>query len=273
MQFPWQNKRNRINRERRRQHVPVSFVDRLIRVGLPVFGVMTLVLMGVFAWSLIHSEKGFLITRVEVFGADRHVTSDHVIRLLQLKPDETLLFANLERMSSRVLLHPWVKHVRIERELPQTLVVTVVEEEPIAIVSITDYFYVNRDGVLFKKIESSDSMDFPMIVLPKNIATNEKASAMLDEMIDFLSKYEQTRFAREFGVSEVFVRDLGLSLFTKRGQLQIEFSYGNQSRSSLGELEDELLKLDLYYPQVMQGGAQLKYLDLRVRGRIVASAM
>jgi cell division protein FtsQ len=60
--------------------------------------------------------------------------------------------------------HPWVKSVKLRRRFPDTLLVRAEKETPAALVVMDEiYYYMNRGGEVFKKVDVTDEVDFPVI--------------------------------------------------------------------------------------------------------------
>lgn len=263
----WRSKQNRLNAHRRARYLPLSIFDRFKSwiVLACVFA-----LLGAATWRVwrgMRTEHWFLVSQVLIEGELHRINPDHLAALLGLAKRPSLFFLDLETLRQRLEGHPWVKEVRLERRLPHTLLVQVLEHEPIAIASMPEYYYVNAEEQLFKRVEKGESMDFPLFALPAkqgSASPGDIDRKMLHETIDFLEKYDQTRFSKEFGASEILWRENGFSVFTKKGELQIEVA-------AVG-VKQQLWKLDRYYPNIIVEHNKLKMLDLQLTGKIIASA-
>lgn len=260
-------KKNRYNVRRRRANVPVSIVDRMVKWGIPFFAVMVMVAASWAGWRFLHSFQFFGINRVVISGPLKMVQSDQLVSLLALDRESNIFFVELPILLERIKRHPWVKSAAVERLFPHTLVIRVIEQDPIAILATPQYYYINRDGEIFKKLEAGEDINYPIFVMPANAdesSVGEDFKKNIHQMIDFLSKYDETRFAKEFGVSEVLWRGDGFTIFTEESAMQLEFT--------LSRLDEELWKLDKYYPQILVQGKPVGVLDLQVRGKVIASA-
>lgn len=263
----WRSRQNRLNATRRARYLPLSVFDRFkFWIVLALLGGS----LSIGGWQFKHilnERHWFQVNQIIVEGQFRHSDPDHLLLLAGVSEGQSLLFLKLESLRERLEKHPWVKVVRLLRRFPHTLVVQVLEHEPIAIAATPEYYYVNEEGKLFKVVEKGESMDFPLLLLPKeaeNSSLSGTRKKSLHEMIDFLKKYDQTRFSKEFGVSEVLWREGGITFFTGRGGLQLEVG-------RVG-MREQLWKLDRYYPNIVIQEDKLVLLDLQLKGKIIAAA-
>jgi cell division septal protein FtsQ len=265
-------KANRRSVRKRGSHRPRFLMDRLAKWALPSVAGASLLLAVWLGVNLFRSNHWFAITQIVAEGEFKHLTPLQVISLLPVRKGDNLLLADLDRCVQNLYRHPWIKEARLKREYPHTLVVWVLEEDPVAILSGPHYTYINHNGRPFKDVEKGDNMDFPLFVLPARAqlsspdATSEKT---VHEMIDFLNKYEQTRFALEFGVSELVAEEGEFVVFTKKGKLQVRLSRNARDRDAT---DAELYKLDRYYPDILVAQNRVGVLNLQVKGKIIASA-
>jgi cell division septal protein FtsQ len=110
--------------------------ERLRKPGWKILGALFLVaVIMAGAWGVRSGARRmdfFHVRSVEVRGAHYLQPNDIISRL---KVDTlTSLWDDLEPFRQRVMHHPQVSHVRIERKMPGTLVVIVEENLPVALV-------------------------------------------------------------------------------------------------------------------------------------------
>lgn len=104
----------------------------------------------------------FYVERVEFVG-NHHATAAELRHLSDLRNGTSLWSADLAAVSAGVQRHPWVQSVEVERRLPNRIVVTVHEHEPIALLAFTDgLYYVDQEGTPFLRATSED-LDHPLI--------------------------------------------------------------------------------------------------------------
>ena len=98
------------------------------------------------------------ITKVSVRGMQT-VSQIEVVSALGLNPEIHLFNANITDMETRISADPRIASVRIQRVLPDKLVVNLAERVPVAVILHTDEFgtqslVVDKEGVVFGKLDS-----------------------------------------------------------------------------------------------------------------------
>lgn len=134
--------------------------------GAVVFGVFAAVsILLVSMYEYLVLSPYFTLQTVDVQGADadiaRELTDD-----CGLNSGVSLLSLNLTDLKAQMEMHPWIRSVELVRKFPHTLIVEAEQNVPCAIVLKERLYYMNRRGELFKAVEESESIDFPIITGP-----------------------------------------------------------------------------------------------------------
>ena len=117
----------------------------------------------IYAYSYVLSDPAFRVHDMVVRGC-REVTEQEVIAGAALAPGQNLFSISLQKVAHRIEKNPWVKEVRIGRELPNRLVMEVQERVPLALVEKNHRFkIVDRDGIIFKDLGRNDNSDLPIL--------------------------------------------------------------------------------------------------------------
>ena len=195
-------KRGRQSSVRRNRPVP-AWRGHLLR-----FGVAAVVIVGAgtaIGWTVqsghmarawgtvtdgvlqLTADSGLSINDVLVTGRE-NTNRAALLEQVAVQRGTPILGIDLEEMRSRVLDLPWVKEARIERRLPDTLHVTLVERRPLALWQHgRDFTLVDQDGVAIEGQDIRMFHDLPIVIgdeAPKRAAA---ALAMLSSEPD-LSK-------------------------------------------------------------------------------------
>ncbi|MGH7649079.1 MAG: cell division protein FtsQ/DivIB [Gemmatimonadaceae bacterium] len=114
----------------------MTFVERLRNIGwrIPAGALALIVLVAIPWWGprLLSQLGYFHVRQVEIDG-DEYVQPSRIIS--RMKVDTTMsIWMNLSPIERRVASDPQVQSVAIERKLPGTLVVRLVENAPVALV-------------------------------------------------------------------------------------------------------------------------------------------
>jgi len=111
------------------------FLQALGVVGLPA---------GAIAWAL--TSPSFALASIEVEG-NRRVETAWVRSTLEPLRGENLLILELDDVRSRVVTHPWVAGVTVEKKLPNRLLLSIDERRPVALLRAeSGLVYIDRQG-------------------------------------------------------------------------------------------------------------------------------
>ena len=106
-------------------------------------------LVSAIVWGLVGLWRGpvFSIKKVVVVGTTR-LTRAAVIKEAAIPSDATLLRLSAKGIEDRLTSDPWVASAHVSRTFPSTLVVTIVERTPAALVDAggTALWLVDKDG-------------------------------------------------------------------------------------------------------------------------------
>jgi cell division protein FtsQ len=119
---------------------------------LALHGAAIVVIAGVVLWvgySRVMASRSLRVTRVEVRGG--HFLSQGEVReLLGPAVGENILSLNIEDLKKRLRASPWVADAAVQRTLPDTLRVEIVERTPVALAEIDRLYLMDDTGTLIE---------------------------------------------------------------------------------------------------------------------------
>jgi cell division protein FtsQ len=226
---------------------------------------LTLVGLVVFANFWKSSLK---VTRVTLQG-NRIVEANELFQLAQVKRGSLIYDVDLTAIQKNLLSQCYIKEATVERNLPSTIQLTVVERSPIALVNRTDIVYLDEDGVILPHSISKALFDLPVLSGVKIGPTVTYGSVIRDaNALQALRVLKAAKFVNSelyHLISEIQIRnDSDMVLYTAEGGVPVIFGEGN--------IADKLVRLDAFWNQVLQerGLHKLQYVDLRYDDQIVA---
>jgi len=142
----------------------MSLTKNLVKTAFFLAGVAGL---GVGLRQSLNSNL-FLLQRVEVrtHRSNPPVNTQTILHLASVPVGKVSLFAvQLKDIEKRILTLDWVRDVRIERNLPHTLLMTVNFREPVAIVQLPKGIlaYTDNEGTIFGRIHLNEIPDLPFL--------------------------------------------------------------------------------------------------------------
>ncbi|EQB31626.1 cell division protein FtsQ/DivIB [Sphingobium ummariense] len=128
-----------------------------------IFGVPDMLRHGA---SDLAARAGFEVEKVEVRGVER-MDEMPVYNIALGQVDRSMLSLDLPRVRSEMLKLGWVKDARISRRLPDTLVVDIVERDPVAVWQHEGRLHlIDVSGVVLQQVSASAMPDLPLVVGP-----------------------------------------------------------------------------------------------------------
>ncbi len=164
----------------------------------------------------------FAIRQFDVKG-NRHYSGDQVARLAGVARGQNLFAIDTSAAEARLLGNPWLKQVRVGRELPGTLRIEVVEREAVATTTLDDGLYlVTPEGEPFKAVERGDPIDLPVVtgVTTRDFGIDRaRAIDRIGVGLEILREYAEMPLSNVYEAEEVHLVPDGSAVLTvgKRG--------------------------------------------------------
>ncbi|MEO1920313.1 MAG: cell division protein FtsQ [Sphingomonadales bacterium CG12_big_fil_rev_8_21_14_0_65_65_10] len=110
--------------------------------------------------AVIAHDAGFEVIRVDVRGTDNLNERRVYDRVLDLE-QRALPLVDLDMLREDLLTLPWVEDARVSRQLPDTLVVDIVEREPVAVLRKADRLVlVDSEGRELDVVSRKEAEDY-----------------------------------------------------------------------------------------------------------------
>ena len=220
----WEAKKNRL---RRRAGEVLREIGRAVLLTAAIILVTAALLIG-YDWILCSPD---LRIRETVVKGCHELTEKEILTLASVRAPSNMLTINRDAIARRIQANPWVQEVFVGREFPERLVIIVRERKAVALIERDDgLFLVDGDGTPFKKLETGEESDLPVLTgCARGRILDE---ALVKKSLALLSDLALIKDGPEIGnVSEIHGNEtFGLSMFTDAGLcLQLGFEgYGNK---------------------------------------------
>ena len=129
--------------------------------------------------ALFNSRFGILDLREVVVQGNRSASAAEIVSAAQLYRGQSLLSLPIRHIRERIELVPWIKTVSLRRRLPHTLVISVEERVPIAVVSAPERCLVLGEGGVVVSTDCSLSQGL-MEVVGVAVSSEEPGARILD---------------------------------------------------------------------------------------------
>lgn len=226
-----------------------------VKVALVVTLLGAALVGGYYTYHRVMTSTYFNVRNIEV-RSTRRAPTDQIRRLVDPVKGKNILTVELEALRRAVVAHPWVRDARVERELPDTIVVHVAEHKAQALLMMGHLYLVNREGQVFKRADPDEALGMPVITgisRMRYLNHPEQAHELIARALATLDRYyEKVRPP----LSEVHIDKRGeVTLHLRRGGLAV--------RMGDGITDERLTKLDAVWaalgPEVRR--ARVIFLD------------
>ncbi len=160
-------KRQAVKRKKRKKPSPLWKLTVLLgtstlKLSFLLAGLTLLSLLFLSIYQFLLTSPYIRLEQVVIEGVEKELK--HELReMSQLTTDTSLLAIRLNDVKKRLEKHPWIQTIHVERRFPHTLIIQAKKEKPRALVVTDGFYYMNRLGKIFEKVDPTGDMDFPLI--------------------------------------------------------------------------------------------------------------
>ena len=159
------------------EHLPVSEATLQRMASWTIVGIFGAILVAIAVYlglpevarqqaADMAARAGFEVEKVEVRGVER-MDELPVYNIALGQVDRSMLSLDLPHVRQQMLKLGWVKDARISRRLPDTLVVDIVERDPVAVWQHDGQLHlIDVSGVVLQSVSASAMPDLPLVVGP-----------------------------------------------------------------------------------------------------------
>jgi cell division protein FtsQ len=231
---PAADARNRAVRGASQPPPPEGSAWRLIwSLGKLLSGVLIVVAAsGAVAWGAHRyamTTPRFAVKKVDISGT-RRKTDSEIVKLAGLERGQNIFALETAKAESKLLEDPWIRQVKITRELPNGLKIEIEEREAGAVAAIGERLYlVTRAGEPFKQLEEGDPFDLPVVtgISAENLARDrEREIERIALGLEILRHYDRVPMSKIHPAQEVHVVPGGEIVLTVGGKNAITLHLG-----------------------------------------------
>lgn len=231
------SKRRNANRRRRRGRF--GFLYKVLSV---------LVICGVIIAAL---TLFFRVDTVKITGNQRY-TREEILRESGVETGDNLFLLNKFNIASGLLSKlPYIEEVRINRQLPDTLVIDVTEcDTVLAVVQDDSAWLVSPGGKIVAREQASAASQYAVIdgcqllspAVGSSLAMETSYAGRQQSLLELLKALEDAGMAGE--VNAIHLADASVLTMDYAGRFTVEFSYGADYVYKLQNLQAVIEKLE-----------------------------
>ena len=262
------NKRKKLKSNRRKQEKQPrdwkQLFHRLLRIGI-ASGSGFLLASGALLTVQMLLESGYFGVKLVRVEQQVRVSEGDILDASDIKLGDSLFDLELHMIGRKIEEHPWIARAEVERSFPDQVVIRVVERQARAIIDLDYLYYVDRQGVAFKMLESGDELDYPVITgIDRQYLLDhpDQTQNSLDLALSLMDQLEQRKLFNLDDVSEIhFDQQEGLIIHTRIGGVPVRMGKEN--------FYAKLDRFEAIYEDLEPRLLALKYIDLNVTDRVI----
>ncbi|MHB8709776.1 MAG: cell division protein FtsQ/DivIB [Desulfuromonadales bacterium] len=241
-----------------------KLLHRLLRVSL-FAGSAALAMAGaMLGVQLLRESDYFTVHNVRVVAQAR-VTEQEIAGASDVRIGASIFDLDLSLIGRKIEENPWIARAEVVRSLPDEVVITVTEHQPRAVIQLDYLYYVNDNGEVFKLLDSSDRLDYPIITgVDRQFLLDHAAEgqAWLRQALVLIERLEARQKFNLADVSEIRI-DLHEGLVVHTRQHGVPVLFGQD------DFDSKLDRLERIYTDLEPRLTALHYIDLNVADRVI----
>jgi hypothetical protein len=207
------------------------------------FFIIAVSILAFSIYETVHSPI-FTVQVVEVadhLDVSPPVDSQTITDLAAVPIGRVNLFGlDLKSIEARILAHPWIREVKLQKKFPQTLSINVVFRKAVALAQLENggLTYVDETGKLFDSVNLMIQNDLPLLV---GFSQSSENSARLQEALRLINMWESTSFVPKLAISTILwekTRGFRVQVSAPTGRAMIDMG-----QEIDGRIEPQLLQL------------------------------
>ena len=225
-----------------------------------VMTLLSLLVVGIQnAYSSLADSDFFLMTHIRVLGNSLMSEAD-VVALSQLQVGANLFACDITSATERMAQHPMVKKVLLHRELPETLVISIEERQPVGLLNTPNGLLgLDESGKIFP-LSPAAQVDLP--ILTGVDLQRDKDGTWASALAGFVTELQirTPAFWRE--ISEIRTDNPhSATVYLVADDLALRMRFENPEKQ---------IRNFRAYTQATSGlGIDLAYIDLRYRDQVI----
>lgn len=228
----------------------------LFKRGTFIMLVIVFIAASVLGVKLLNRQ--FQVNEIIISG-NYHLDRDDIVSSTNVKKGDQLLNVRLRDVDERLRGNPWIKHVSLKKQLPGTLLISIEEADPMALLRIKKkLFLIDSDGGILERIKGDSMLFLPVLneINPKN----RKGISEALKLVDVLMK--QKVFAERETV-EIGLESYGLTMNIDGEFIKVGYGKYAEKYNRWTELEPEIRKRSM----------PIKYVDLRFKDSVIVKPL
>jgi cell division protein FtsQ len=227
---------------------------------------LVVLLCGVAVWANLWKQD-LHVQNVKGTG-NKIVSTAEILRLGGIQKNARLFDVDLAEVRRRVKGNPYIKTVSVNRDVPGSISINVVERTPLAALGMERLLFLDPDGVVLPPLQPDQVFDVPVLtgILPSgDYPPGQRVTVeSITEALFLLATARRISDDSYHRISEVHImQNKEMLLYTAESGVPVVFG--------CGDVIMKLAKLDGFWKEVVsrRGARDLLYIDVRFEDEVV----
>jgi cell division protein FtsQ len=221
----------------------------------------------VVGYLYVSKSDYFAVKRVNISGLNK-ISREDILTAAGLDRPVNIWLFDADQAAAAVSALSWLDEVRVYKTMPDTVSIDIVEHHPRLLVSLGRLYLLDDKGNLFKELEAGEN---PNLVIVSGFTEDDLLSrtpgvkTALAEIFSLVGVLETRQDAFKLDqISEInFDAVRGLTLFARRGELEVKVGFG--------AYEEKFRRLNRVEAHLKQHGQfeDVAYINLEASPRVI----
>jgi cell division protein FtsQ len=211
----------------------------------------------------LQDAAGLKLAKVIVQGA-HYLTEDQVMKAVALPLGQSMFKLDLEEAGQKVRKLEWVDRVFVERRLPSSILISVRERKPAALLDNGSLYGVDKEGRLLRPSAALLNEDLPLISgvrFPLEAVGTTQVAETVRPALEFFTFMEKK--------DPVTARDVSEVNLSEPDSLKVTFINGTQATFNRVVSDKELKRMARVLSDLNEKGKKAGTMDFRYRDMVL----
>jgi cell division protein FtsQ len=207
----------------------------------------------------LQDSSNLKLSKVIVEGA-HYLTQNEILKTANLTTGDGMFKVDLQDLSQNLKKLSWVDQVFIERRLPSSILISIRERKPVALLDNGDLYGVDKDGRILSPSDALLNQDLPLISgvsFGADALGTTQTAQILKPALDFFSFMAKKDDVLAHDVSEVNL--------SEPESLKVTFINGTQVTFNTTVSDTDLKRMALVLGDLNEKGKKASTMDFRYR--------
>ncbi|NIS70730.1 MAG: FtsQ-type POTRA domain-containing protein [Proteobacteria bacterium] len=239
-----------------------AFLFRVFIVTVVLVSLAGATFLFLSVYLFLRGASFLRLKEVRIEGS-RRLSADEILGIIELRDEQNILSLDIKTLNRRLAEHPWIEKSMVKRVFPDGIHIVVQEREPLAVIYLEKFYYVDAKGVIFDEARGHERAAHPILtgITRKDLEKGDRrAILLLEKALKLLKMTQAVKIIPYRSISQIHLdRAVGVMVHTVDKGLEI--------RMGFDDFETKLQRLSKIWSEI--GGMELDYIDSSIPGKVI----